>query len=367
MSQFVGVMSGTSIDAIDCVVADFSTSPPTLRATHRASWPPPLQRRLRDMAAGASLDAGAWSELDAQVGATFAEAIVEMLSAHRISAADITAIGCHGQTLAHNPAGPLPSTVQVGDANIIAERTGVTTVNDFRRRDIAAGGQGAPLAPAFHDATMRLPGESRVVLNLGGIANITYLPAEPAQSGSGFDTGPANCLMDLWARRHLDQPFDRDGRWAASGQAHSGLLQDLLDDAYFSLAPPKSTGTQYFSAGWLDRRVAAFADLPSADIQATLLELTVHSVARGLHEHAPDTQRVLACGGGTRNRTLMARLADTLGITVQTTAAIGLDPDWIEATAFAWLASRTLAGRPGNLPAVTGARGARILGAIHPA
>ena len=290
-----------------------------------------------------------------------------MLSTNAIPAAQVEAIGCHGQTVAHTPDTEIRTTLQLGDANIIAERTGITTINDFRRRDMAAGGQGAPLAPAFHEAYLRDGDEDRIVLNLGGIANVTVLPADPQQQTRGFDTGPANCLMDGWIQRHLGATFDRQGAWAASAQADAGLLVRLLDEPFFSLRPPKSTGTQHFSARWLEKLLGDFGDLPPAEVQATLLALTAHTVAEAIRRHAPQTRRILVCGGGAHNTALIHTLTQVSGLVAESTTAYGVDPDWMEAMAFAWLAQRTLAGKAGNLPSVTGASGPRILGAIHPA
>lgn len=367
MGLYVGVMSGTSMDAVDTALVQLDDTKPRLITTASTAWPSSLREQLQTLATGKTIDAAAFAILDAGVGEYFAEAVGRMLNEHAIEPGGVTAIGCHGQTVAHAPDADPPTTLQLGDANVIAERTGITTVNDFRRRDMAAGGQGAPLAPAFHEAFLRDNGEDRIVLNLGGIANITVLPADPAQPTRGFDTGPANCLMDAWARQHLGTTFDEDGAWAASAQADAGLLARLLEDPYFALQPPKSTGTQHFSARWLEQQPTFGDSLPPARVQATLQALTVHTVSDAIRQHAPKTRRVLACGGGARNKALIEALAEVSGLTVESTAECGIDPDWMEAMAFAWLAQRTLKGEPGNLPEVTGASGPRILGAIHPA
>jgi anhydro-N-acetylmuramic acid kinase len=360
-------MSGTSMDAVDAALVDFAGAAPRLIAASRAPWTPELRERLERLAAGAAIDAGGFAALDSEAGRFIAEAIGALLDGHGIAAEQVTAIGCHGQTVAHAPDAAIASTLQLGDANVIAERTGITTVNDFRRRDIAAGGQGAPLTPAFHAAVLRDGREDRVVLNLGGIANITVLPADPDLPVTGFDTGPANCLMDGWVRRHRGEAYDAGGDWAASAEPHARLLTEMLDDPFFARRPPKSTGTQYFSMSWLDERLAR-ADTPlPAEVQATLLALSCQSAADAIRRHAPRAARVLVCGGGVHNRRLMAGLATRLDIPVESTAAFGVDPDWMEAMAFAWLARQALSGAAGNLPPVTGARGLRILGAIHPA
>ena len=355
------------MDAVDCVLVDFSDGTPQLIASVRASWPTTLRQRLLAVAGGEPLDATQFALLDTQTGEFFADAINRLLQKEHSEPGQLDAIGCHGQTVAHSPETTPGTTLQLGDANVIAERTGVTTINDFRRRDMAAGGQGAPLAPAFHEAFLRSADEDRVVLNLGGIANISVLPADPAQTAFGFDTGPANCLLDAWAREHIDRDFDFDGNWAASEQPDSGLLSKLLNDPYFNLAPPKSTGTQYFSTSWLQAELKTTKGLSAARVQATLMALTCQTVVDAIQRHAPQTERVLVCGGGVHNTALMQRLQGQSGLPVESTAEYGIDPDWMEAMAFAWLAQRTLSGEPGNLPAVTGAQGPRILGAIHPA
>jgi anhydro-N-acetylmuramic acid kinase len=253
--------------------------------------------------------------------------------------------------------------LQIGNPAIIAERTGITTVADFRRRDLAAGGQGAPLVPAFHEALFRSVERHRIVLNIGGIANITCLPSHPDETVTGFDTGPGNCLMDAWVRQQTGQAMDENGHFAARGEVSPALLERLLADDYFRQPPPKSTGTDYFSLDWLTARLPA-EPIAAADVQATLLELTARSIAAAIDQR---TQQVLVCGGGVHNPLLMQRLDELLPCPVVSTAVAGLSPDWVEAAAFAWLARQALAGQAGNLPAVTGAAGPRILGAIYPA
>lgn len=355
------------MDAVDCALVEFSEAAPKLVVTSSTAWPPALRERLQAVAAGSPIDATAFAVLDAEVGIFLAEAVAFLLRTRTMDPRQITAIGCHGQTVAHAPDTQPPVTLQLGDANLIAERTGIATVNDFRRRDMAAGGQGAPLAPAFHEAMMRNPGEDRIVLNLGGIANITVLPANEKLPVFGFDTGPANCLMDTWTRQHLGRSYDEDGAWAGSASPDPDLLAGMLDDIFFQLQPPKSTGTQYFSTTWLNQRLAGTASLSADRVQATLMTLTCQTVADAVRRYAPGTARVLVCGGGVHNTAMMRLLADTLDLPVESTKGFGIDPDWMEAMAFAWLAQRTLSGQPGNLPAVTGASGPRILGVIHPA
>jgi anhydro-N-acetylmuramic acid kinase len=363
--RFIGVMSGTSMDAVDAVLVEFNGQAPRLEATYRTPWPPALRERLAALACGMGIDAAGLAALDVEVGEFVAHAVTELLVRHGSDPAQITAIGCHGQTVAHAPDAKPAATLQLGDANVIAERTGITTVNDFRRRDLAAGGQGAPLAPAFHAAVLRDPFEDRIVLNLGGIANITVLPADPAGPVSGFDTGPANCLMDAWARQHLGAPYDAGGEWAATALPDPRLLKAMHDDPFFRQAPPKSTGTQYFSLDWLRGRLALIDGPSPAEVQASLLELTCQTVVEAVGHAAPDAARILVCGGGVHNLHLMRRLNELSSAPVESTARLGMDPDWVEAMAFAWLAHRALTNAPGNLPSVTGARGPRILGAIH--
>lgn len=358
-------MSGTSMDAVDLALVEFDAGQADLVAVAASQWPPALAQRLSDFAGGSALDATALAMLDTEVGLHIAQAINELLHSHSVDRRTVRAIGCHGQTVAHAPDGNPATTLQLGDGNVIAERTGITTINDFRRRDVAAGGQGAPLAPAFHAAVLRDADEDRVVLNLGGIANITLLAADPATAVTGFDTGPANCLMDHWTNRHRGESFDREGAWAASGTIDPQLLRHLLADQYFALPPPKSTGTQYFSPAWLQHRMAGY-QTSAMDVQATLLALTGDSVAAAISQHAPSAQRVLVCGGGVHNTTLMNYLSSTLRLPVESTTTCGIDPDYLEAMAFAWLAMRTQQGLAGNEPSVTAAAGPRILGAIHP-
>ena len=363
-AAYIGLMSGTSMDGIDAVLVDLESPLPKILKATTQPWSPTLRERLQSAARGSYLTADQFAQLDAEVGEAFAAAARQVIAGY--DPADIRAIGSHGQTLAHAADAQPGYSLQIGCPARIAETTGITTVADFRRRDIAAGGQGAPLVPAFHQAILQSPDENRVVLNIGGIANVTCLPSDNSLPVSGFDTGPGNCLMDGWAQQQLGEAFDRDGSLAASGSVQPELLQELLADPYFQLVPPKSTGTDHFSAAWLREHLSG-RNLQPADVQATLLELTAESIARIVRQQAPDTARVLLCGGGIHNRQLMQRLGDNLACPLQSTADYGIDPDWVEAVAFAWLAQQTLNGRAGNIATVTGAAGARILGAIYPA
>ena len=363
---YLGLISGTSADSIDAALVDFARGTPQVLATHTHPWPPVLRERMLALAQGeAALDLDAFGRLDVEIGRCFADAATHLLEQSGTPAHAVRAIGSHGQTLRHRPGGDHPFTLQLGDPTAIAERCGIDVVADFRRADIAAGGQGAPLLPALHAMLLARPGHARVVLNLGGIANITVLGADGGVRG--FDTGPANGLLDAWCLRHRGEPFDRDGMFAASGRPDPNLLDALLADDYFALPPPKSTGREHFHLDWLATH-GPLAALDPADVQATLLELSARSVAAAIAQHAPDAAEVLICGGGVHNSALMRRLGELLAPrALCSTARHGIDPDFLEATAFAWLARQRLLGLPGNLPAVTGARGPRVLGAIYSA
>jgi anhydro-N-acetylmuramic acid kinase len=360
---FIGLMSGTSVDGIDAVMARFA---PRLEVLHARTLPmePALAAEvLRLSQADAHLHLDDLGRLDTRLGEALAQAARGLMQAAGVAAPDVAAIGSHGQTLRHGPTGQHPFTMQLGDASVIAERTGVRTVADFRRRDVAAGGQGAPLVPAFHAAMFGGASEDRAVLNLGGIANLTLLPANGPVSG--FDTGPGNGLMDAWVLHHHGERYDHGGALAARGAVDEALLRRLLDEPWLSLPPPKSTGRDLFHHGWLQARLGEGLRRVE-DVQATLCEFTACTVMQALRVGLPGCRRLLVCGGGVHNPVLRAALAAHWpGLAIESTAAHGLDPDFVEALAFAWLARETLAGRPGNLPAVTGARGLRVLGAIH--
>ncbi|MBB1088893.1 anhydro-N-acetylmuramic acid kinase [Lysobacter sp. SG-8] len=370
---YIGLISGTSVDGIDAALVAFDEDGGCeLRAGHTRPWPGVLRERLVELGqGGAARSLDEIATLDVQVGEHFAEAARMLLAEAGVAPGDIVAIGSHGQTVRHRPAGALqdgchPFTWQIGDAHVIAERTGIPTVADFRRRDVAAGGHGAPLLPALHEALLRTADEDRAVLNLGGIANLTLLPGDAEAPVRGFDTGPANCLMDAWCVRHTGHAYDAEGAFAASGHVDPDLLARLLDEPWFAAPPPKSTGREQFHLDWLTPRLRG-NERPE-DVQATLLELTACTVADALMATLPGTRRVLACGGGVRNPLLLARLGARIpGAVVASTAVHGMDPDLIEAMGFAWLARQALAGLPGNLPSVSGARGPRVLGVVHPA
>jgi anhydro-N-acetylmuramic acid kinase len=301
--------------------------------------------------------------MDAEIGEVFATAALQLLETSGLPAGSVRAIGSHGQTVLHRPRAATPFTLQIGDPNRIAERTGIDVIADFRRRDLAAGGEAAPLVPAFHAAAFGVRGEARAVVNIGGIGNITLLHADGRVSG--FDTGPGNCLMDLWVQEHQGEPYDDDGQLAASGSVEPALLELLLQEPYLALPAPKSTGRELFNRPWLqkalDRRTGSIAD-----VQATLCEFTVATIVLGISQAELAPAQVLVCGGGAFNGELMRRLAARLpGVAVRHTGSVGIPPEQVEGAMCAWLAHQFLAGRPGNLVAVTGARGPRVLGALH--
>lgn len=362
---YVGLMSGTSIDGIDAVVAEFEGDRLAgLHASHHHDYSPELRTRLLRVSIDQpSLSFREYCSLDVEIGQAFANAACEILARSRLPASAITAIGSHGQTLFHD--GPAGLTLQLGDPTRIAAGTGVMTVADFRRIDLALGGQGAPLVPAFHRAMFSDARESRCILNLGGIGNITVLPRDSIDGVLGFDTGPANGLMDEWIQRCRGLAYDDAGRFAACGQANEALVSALLDDPYFSRPAPKSTGRDYFRLEWVMRQYPGIDRLRPEDVQASLATVTARSVGDAVRTAAPATSRLIVCGGGAGNTELLRLIGAALpGISIESSEHHGLAPEWIEATAFAWLAMRRLAGEPGNLTAVTGARRPAPLGSV---
>lgn len=355
------------MDAMDAVLVDLASSFPLLK--HHVSIPlsEPLKKSLLALCQPGDDEITRMALADIQVAQISAQAVNRLLKEAAVPASEIQAISNHGQTIRHLPA--IGNTLQIGSPSHIAEMTGILTVADFRRRDMAAGGQGAPLAPAFHEAVFRHPEQTRVILNIGGMANISILPKSISLPTSGFDTGPGNVFMDYWNRQHQSTPYDSNGDWASNGNIDKTLLRAFLSDDYFSTKPPKSTGREYFNPEWLDKYLSTQSThLAPADIQATLMELTAHSISEAINHYATDCQELFVCGGGTYNTALLKRLSDHLpNITVSNTCKLGLAPEWVEAVAFAWLAKQTLLGLTGNLPSVTNAKGKRILGGIYPA
>lgn len=362
MSQelYAGLMSGTSLDGVDAVLADLSGARPALRASVHHGFARALRAELRALNSPGEneLERAALAAND--LARAYAAAVEELLARSGTAPAQVRAIGCHGQTVRHRPASGYSA--QIGNAALLAELTGVTVVADFRSRDIAAGGQGAPLVPPFHAALFGSRDEHRAVANVGGIANLSFLPT--GGEIKGFDCGPGNCLLDLWAARHLGTDFDAAGEWAAGASVIPALLEGFLAEPFFALAPPKSTGRDLFNQAWLDAHGVAREDPRS--VQATLLELTARAITDAWRRHCTGAQRLIVCGGGARNRALMSRLGALLAPrAVETSEAHGVDPSLVEAAALAWLAKQALEGAPASLASVTGARGPRILGAIY--
>lgn len=363
MYLYVGVMSGTSLDGIDCALIETGEQTQLL-ATHYEPMPAQLRQQLlglcspgADEIARGALAGNEWARLAAG-------AIGQLLRQQDLKPDTIRAIGSHGQTVRHEPQRGF--TIQIGNPALLAELTGISVVGDFRRRDVAAGGQGAPLVPAFHQTLFASAERTRAVLNIGGFSNLTLI--KPGHPVRGFDCGPGNVLMDAWIERHQDLPFDRNGEWAASGAVFPDLLKSMLEDSFFATTGPKSTGRELFNLGWLDGKLAGFQSVLAEDVQATLLELTAHSLCEALAASQPDTQDLLVCGGGAHNGKLLSRIQELLPqCRVSSTAAHGIDPDWVEAMAFGWLAHCCLEGIPANRPEVTGAKGLRVIGAIYPA
>ncbi len=374
---YIGIMSGTSADGVDAVIASITEDQASLLETHTLSIPRALKSVIFDLAISGQNEIDKIRHLDVELAKLYSQISLELCEKASIDKSNVKAIGCHGQTIRHYPPTPSANTVsppihgytlQVGDPNIIAEQTGITTVADFRRRDIAAGGHGAPLASAFHKAVFSLPSHPRIILNTGGIANITYLPAKHSTNKDviGFDTGPANGLIDAWCQLHLSKHYDESGKWAASGRVHEGLLSDLLKHSYFDLLPPKSTGRETFNIAWVKDTISQKKyEISAVDTQATLTELTAKTITDAIKK-INDQAEIYICGGGAHNSYLCDRIKSYLPNNMfDTTQALGVHPDWVEATAFAWLAQRTINKLSGNLPKVTGAQKEVICGGIY--
>ena len=369
MSQrqlYIGLMSGTSADAIDAALVDLQSTP-QLIAQHSFELPASIRQQIHRLSLPSDNEIDRMGLLDVELGKLFAKTSLELLAKSGLKGEQITAIGSHGQTIRHRPPGSPEGTftLQIGDPNQIVELTGITTVADFRRRDMAASGQGAPLVPAFHRAIFHSQNKHRVIVNIGGMANITWLPAQGQTLG--FDTGPGNVLMDTWMAEHLGESYDKDGAWATSGQVSGALLRELLAAPYFELQAPKSTGRECFNRAWLDENLRKLpSTLAPPDVQATLLELTAITITNSINDLSQSSKEVFVCGGGAYNLALMQRLVELLpDNAVASTAVLGVDPQWIEAMAFAWLAQQTINHRPGNLREVTGAQREVILGGVY--
>ena len=359
-------MSGTSLDGIDAVLVDFTNEQHRIVGFSCRPWPTAMAERIRAISVPGQDEIDRLGILDSEVADAFATSTIKLLKKYTLAPAQIRAIGSHGQTVRHRPNFSSPFTLQIGDPNRIAEQTGICVVSDFRRRDMAAGGQGAPLVPAYHAAFFAKPGENRVILNIGGIANITLLPADPKSHILGFDTGPGNTLLNTWIHANLGKSYDQSGEWAAGGVVLPDLLEKFKSDPYFDAPIPKSTGAEYFSRAWLETRLP-IQNASSQHIQATLTAFTAESIAEAIAKHAPECDRVIVCGGGVHNKTMMRHLKRKLGnIPLETSREYGIDPEQVESIAFAWLARQTLNGLSGNLPTVTGASHPVILGGIYP-
>ena len=357
----IGLMSGTSLDGIDAALVDFSQALPQTLATFWQPYAPEVRRQAMLLQSAQHNEIHLAAMLANTLARCYAEAVDRLLEKAGFDASQIEAIGCHGQTIRHQPAAGY--SVQLNNPALLAELTGIAVVADFRNRDIAAGGQGAPLVPAFHAAVFGDSQRHRVILNIGGIANLTNL--KPGEAVGGFDCGPGNLLMDAWIERHRGQPYDESGQWGATGRVLPDLLASMLADSFFAGSPPKSCGREEFNLPWLERRLSG-GERPE-DVQATLLELTARSAYGAIARWWGIPDELYVCGGGARNRSLMARLQHhAANCRVASTDSLGQGADWVEAIAFAWLAWRTLNNEPGNLTEVTGARGPRILGAIYP-
>ena len=371
-AQYIGLISGTSMDAVDAALVDLS-DPHAPRTLHVHAHPPPADLReelltLSQSVAGVTL--AKFGELEQRVAAWFTDAALALLDQAGGSAADVQALGNHGQTLHHAPRAHHPFSLQIGDSSRVAALTGITTVGQFRGADLAAGGQGAPLAPALHHAVFSRPGEPRCVINLGGIANLTLLPGDAHSEPErvlGLDTGPANALMDAWIAEHLGKRQDTDAAWASKGKVSEPLLSHLLQDPYFHLSAPKSTGREHFNLEWLRAQLSSIRAAPTpVDVQRTLCELSARTVADAIEQYGPASERVLLCGGGARNPLLRQRLAELLAPRpVELTDDYGIAADWVEAVMVAWITMRTMTGQSGNLPGVTGASGPMVLGGIY--
>ncbi len=365
---YIGLMSGTSLDGIDAALVKFDTDNIELVDFLYSPFSDTLKKEIQQLCqADSPIYLKQYGSIDAQLGKLFATSVKHLLKKTNTPHTAVTAIGSHGQTVYHAPSEPSAFSLQIGDPNIIAELTGISTVADFRRRDIAAKGQGAPLVPAFHQAVFSsifdLSRQQISIVNIGGIANISYLTKNQT---IGFDTGPGNTLMDFWTQKHHNKDYDECGRWAKAGTVDLKLLAHLKQDLYFKAKPPKSTGREYFSADWLNHKLADFSQCDAKDIQASLCQLTAETITDAIQKYAPLTDHTLICGGGVHNKTLLEIINKKLNHPVLSTTEYGINPDHVEAMAFAWLARQTINNLPGNLSQVTGAKKAVILGGVYP-
>lgn len=361
---FIGLMSGTSLDGVDAALVTFNhAQQPQLLKTHFAAYPADLRTQILALQHPTANELEATAQMGNILAHLYADAVNALLAAAQVDASAITAIGCHGQTIRHRP--ELGFTMQIGNAALLSELTGITVVSDFRSRDIAANGQGAPLVPAFHQDVFSSSNYNRAIINIGGIANITYLST--AGDVFGFDSGPGNMLLDAWIKQHLGLDYDADGQWASTGRTIEPLLTAMLAEPYFAAAPPKSTGRDLFNTAWLNHYLTE-SDHAAHDVARTLVALSAHSIANAVGQHCGQVDEIYLCGGGAKNKLLQRELQSLMGTTfIATTDQLGMGVDWVEAIAFAWLAKKCIAKETANLPQVTGAKGQRILGAIYQA
>ena len=368
MSEYyIGLMSGTSIDAIDVVITQISEQEIKVVTAHTHTIPLNIKQAIFDLCQPGDNEIDRMGELDFKLGSLFAEAASRLIEQSNIDPKDIKAIGSHGQTIRHRPDTPFPFTLQIANPALICQLCNITTVADFRRADMAAGGQGAPLVPAFHDVLFSHDTKDRVVLNVGGMANISILPANQNSDVSGFDTGPGNVLLNAWVATHKQQPYDENGVWSSSYAYNETLLKTFLAHPYFKKQPPKSTGRETFDQTWLNDVLSGIKEtIKPGVIQSTLCELTARSISNAINDHAPNTSEILVCGGGAHNSDLIKRIEKHSQINVKLTDEFGIKADYVEAAAFAWFARQTLHMEPSNLPSVTGARHSVIMGAIYP-
>lgn len=366
---YIGLMSGTSMDAIDCVLVDFSSSMPKSISSLNYPIPEKLHQKITALLTPGDNEVQRVAQTDIELGQLFSQAVLQLLKESQINSGQVIAIGSHGQNIRHCPQSTPAYTVQIADPHGIAELTGITTVADFRKRDLVRGGQGAPLTPLFHQKFFHSEKQTRILINIGGIANVTVLPKLKTRHVVGFDSGPGNTLLDVWHRQHQQQDYDENGAWAASGQINQPLLKRMLADAYFSKPAPKSTGREYFNLNWLKEKIQQSGDnIAAEDVQATLAELTAQTIYSSLENHLDADCEILVYGGGLHNQYLISRieaLTAAHNLKLESTEKHGIDPDFLEAICFAWLAKQTLQKKKNPLPQVTGAQQGTLLGAVY--
>ncbi len=364
---YIGLMSGTSLDAIDVAITQFDEHSCSVVAAHSYQLPAKIKQAIRELCHPGNNEIERMGKLDTQLGNLFAEATLKLLRLSALTPDNIKAIGSHGQTIRHQPDKKFPFSLQIGNPARICQVCNITTVADFRRADVAAGGQGAPLVPAFHQAMFSHDKYSRVILNIGGMANVSLLPAKKDDIARGFDTGPGNILLNAWISNHKQKPYDNNGKWSASHPYNEKLLKNLLSHPYFGKLPPKSTGREVFDLHWLEKKLYEIKEIiEPGTVQSTLCELSARSIADSIKLHAPNSIDIFVCGGGARNHDLISRIEKHLQTKIRLTDELGVKADYVEAAAFAWLARQALHLQPANLPTVTGAKHPAILGAIYP-